>query len=129
MSQYESLNAALIDAVKALGGSKFVGYKLWPEKTVDAAQRHLLACLNEDKPERLTPDHLMMLLRLARAQGHHESLSYILDDLGYAPTIPVEPRDESAELQRQFMDSVRLQQQIVERMEKAASRMSVRAVA
>lgn len=129
MSQYESLNEALIDAVKALGGSKQVGYKLWPEKTVDAAQRHLLACLNEDKPERLTPDHLMMLLRLARAQGHHDSLAYMLDDLGYAPTLPVEPRDESAELQRQFMESVRMQAAIVERMEKAASRMNMRVAA
>jgi hypothetical protein len=129
MSQYESLNEALIDAVKALGGSKQVGYKLWPEKTVDAAQRHLLACLNEDKPERLTPDHLMMLLRLARAQGHHASLAYILDDLGYAPTMPVEPRDESAELQRQFMESVRMQALIVDRMEKAASRMNMRVAA
>lgn len=129
MSHFESLNDALIDAVKALGGSKQVGYILWPEKSVDAAQRHLLACLNEDKPERLTPDHLMMLLRLARGKGHHGALSYILQDLGYAPTQPVEPRDENAELQRQFVESVRLQQQIVERMEKAASRINMRAVA
>lgn len=129
MSNFESLNEALIDAVKVLGGSKQVGYKLWPEKTVEAAQRHLLACLNEDKPERLTPDHLMMLLRLARGAGHHESLAYILEDLGYSAPQPVEPRDESAELQRQFMDSVRLQQSIVERMEKAASRMSMRVAA
>ena len=129
MSHFESLNAALIDAVKALGGSKQVGHLLWPENTVDAAQRHLLACLNEDKLERLTPDHLMMLLRLARANSSHDALGYILQDLGYAPTQPVEPRDESAELQRQFMESVRLQQQTVERMEKAASRMSMRTTA
>jgi hypothetical protein len=129
MSNFESLNDALIDAVKALGGSKQVGYILWPEKSVDAAQRHLLACLNEDKPERLSPDHLLMLLRLARSKGHHEALSYILQDLGYAPTQPIEPRDENAELQRQFIESVRLQAQILERMDKAASRMTVRAVA
>ena len=122
----DSLNDALIDAVRALGGSKQVGPMLWPEKTPEAAQRLILACLNEDRPEHLTPEQAMMVLRLARAQGHHESLAYILDDLGYAPTIPVEPRDESAELQRQFMDSVRLQQQIVERMEKAASRLNMR---
>lgn len=129
MSNFESLNEALISAVKALGGSKQVGYKLWPEKTVDAAQRHLLACLNEDKPERLTPDHLLMLLRLSRAAGNHDALNFIVGDLGYAPTQPMEPRDESAELQRQFMESVRLQQQIVERMEKAASRMNMRVAA
>jgi len=125
----DSINDALIAAVKALGGSKQVGPILWPEKTPDAAQRLLLACLNEDRPEHLSPDHLMMVLRKARSIGHHESIGYILDDLGYASTQPIEPRDEAAELQRQFMESVRLQAQIVERMEKAASRVNVRAVA
>ena len=97
MSEFESLNQALIDVVEALGGSKQVGHRLWPEKTVEAAQRHLLACLSEDKPERLTPDHLMMLLRLARAAGHHAALAFILADLSYVPTTPIEPKDEAAE--------------------------------
>ena len=125
MGLFESLNDALIDLVKALGGSKAVGAQLWPEKSIDAAQRHLLACLNDDKPERLTPDHLMLLLRLARQHGHHATLAHMLADLGYAPTHPLQPRDESAELQRQFVESVKLQQQIVERMEKAASRITL----
>lgn len=129
MGNFESLNEALIHAVKALGGSKQVGFKLWPEKTIDSAQRHLLACLNDDKPERLSPDHLMMLLRLARASGHHEPLAYILQDLGYAQTHPIEPRDEDAELRREYIEAVRLQAQIVDRMEKASARSSVRAVA
>lgn len=125
----DSFNDALIDAVKALGGSKQVGPTLWPEKTPDAAQRLLLACLNEDRSERLSPDQVLMVLRMARAKGHHGAIAYMLNDLGYAPTQPVEPRDESAELQRQFMESVRVQAAIVDRMEKAAARMNVRAVA
>lgn len=125
----DSINDALIVAVKALGGSKQVGPTLWPEKTPDAAQRLLLACLNEDRPEHLSPDHVLMLLRLARNAGHHESIGYILADLGYSATQPVEPRDEAAELQRQFMESVRLQAEIVARMEKAASRINMKAVA
>ncbi len=125
----DSLNDALIDAVKALGGSKQVGPLLWPEKTPDGAQRLLLACLNEDRSERLSPDQVLMVLRMARAKGHHSAIAYILNDLGYSPTQPVEPRDESAELQRQFMESVRMQAVIVERMERAASRMNLRAAA
>ena len=44
-----SLTLALVEAVKALGGSKVVGCKLWPEKAPDAAQRLLLDCLNDDR--------------------------------------------------------------------------------
>ena len=66
-SEFESINEALIACVKACGGSKQVGNKLWPEKTIDAAQRHLLACLNEDKPERLSPEQLVLLMRMGHA--------------------------------------------------------------
>lgn len=118
MSQFETLNEALIDAVKALGGSKQVGHQLWPEKTVDAAQRHLLACLNEDKPERLSPDHLLMLLRLARAKGHHGAMDCLCAQLSYAPPQPIEPRDEIAELQRQFIETQARMADMLGRMER-----------
>lgn len=39
MAEFESVNDALIGAVKALGGSKQVGPLLWPEKAPDAAER------------------------------------------------------------------------------------------
>ncbi len=129
MGDNESLNQALIECVKAAGGSKVVGARLWPEKTIDAAQRHLLACLNDDKPERLTPDHMLMVLRLAREKGHHGGVQYILADLGYAPTSPIEPRDEAAELMRQYIEACAEQKRTAERMEKAAARLGMRVVA
>lgn len=107
MHSYESMNDALIACVKACGGSKMVGAQLWPEKTIDAAQRHLLACLNEDKAERLTPEHLLMLLRLARASGCHDGIDHIAESLGYAKPTPIDPKDEQAELQRQFIEAQR----------------------
>ncbi len=118
MGEHESLNAALIECVKAAGGSKVVGHKLWPEKTVDAAQRHLLACMNEDKQERLSPEHLLMVLRLARERGHHGGVAYILSDLGYAPTTPIEPKDEAAELTRQASELLEGLQRVTTRLEK-----------
>jgi len=127
MGEHESLNEALIECVKAAGGSKTVGHKLWPEKAVDAAQRHLLACLNEDKPERLTPDHLLMLLRLARDKGHHGGLAYMAAQLGYAAPQPLEPRDEAAELMRQYIEAVAEQKRTADRMERAAARMGAKA--
>ena len=87
----DSINDALIACVKALGGSKQVGPMLWPEKPPEAAQRLLLDCLNEDRPAHLSPDHVVLILRKARQAGHHDALGYLLADLGYAPTTPVEP--------------------------------------
>lgn len=129
MNDFESLNGALIECVKVAGGSKIVGHKLWPEKAVDAAQRHLLACLNEDKPERLSPEHLLMLMRLAREKGSLVGIDFMLGELSCAPAQPIEPKDEMAELQRAYIESVSAQAKLVERIERAAGRMSIRAVA
>jgi hypothetical protein len=101
----EGLNQALIDCVKAAGGSAIVGKKLFPEKSPEAAQRALLDCLNEERPAKLSPDQVVLVLRLARAKGYHGGIAHILADLGYSPTTPIEPKDEVAELQRQFIEA------------------------
>lgn len=119
MNEYESLNHALIDAVKALGGSKVVAAKMWPEKDALAAQRHLLACLNEDKPERLSPDHLMLLLRMARDIGHHAAFSYMSGLLSYAEPQPINPRDELIELLRMYEQDKKRSAVRDERIERA----------
>src|SRR4051812_7265690 len=97
----ESFNDALIACVKACGGSSQVGRKLWPEKTPEAAQRALLDCLNEDRPARLAPDQVLLVMSLARAKGCHTGMTYIAEHLGYAEPVPIEPKDELADLLRQ----------------------------
>lgn len=99
----ECLNDALIACVKALGGSKQVGPLLWPEKMADAAQRALLDCLNPERPNHLTPEQMALLLRRARQTGYHDAASWLMADLGYSEPIPMVPKDEQAELQRQFI--------------------------
>ena len=112
----ESLNQALVECVKAAGGSANVGPKLWPEKTREAAQRALLDCLNEDRAAKLSPEQVLLVLRLARQKGHHGGIAYVLTDLGYAPTTPIEPRDEAAELQRQLAELLSTAERITERI-------------
>src|SRR4051812_6681689 len=105
MDDFDTINSALIECVKCCGGSKAVGSKLWPEKTVEAAQRHLLACLNEDKPERLSPDQLLLLMRMGRERGCHDVMAFMADTLGYAKPVPIDPRDELTDLLRQSLES------------------------
>lgn len=130
MGEEDSINEVLIEAVKALGGSKKVGVKLWPEKTIEAAQRHLLNCLNEDKPERLTPDHLMLLLRMARDMGHHGAFTHMCALLGYAEPQPINPKDELTELLREYLEAKKQEAGKTERIERAiASMQHLKAVA
>jgi hypothetical protein len=117
MGENETLNDALIECVKACGGSKQVAHKLWPEKTIESAQRHLLNCLNEDKAERLAPDQVLFVLKMAREKGCHEGMNFIAATLGYTIPHPVDPKDEAAELQRQYIEAARGLAKMAERIE------------
>lgn len=115
---YESFNDALDAAVKACGGAKVVACKLWPDKSPDAAHRLLLACLNESRDEKLGPDQLLFVLKLARERGFHGAINFLTRDAGYADPMPIEPEDERARLQREFIEAQRAMQKLAERMER-----------
>lgn len=113
----ESINEALREAVKALGGAKKVGEKLKPEKLADEAGRWLSDCLNPDRREKLDPEQVMWILREARKVGCHTAMHFICDDTGYAKATPIEPEDEKARLQREFIEATKQQTRNVERLE------------
>jgi len=115
-AEFDGINEALVGAVKALGGSKAVGAQLWPDLAPDQAQRKLLDCLNPERPAHLTPEQTVLVLRLARRKGYHAAVGWLLDELGYAPTTPVEPVDQVAELQRQFIEAAGVLAQLGERI-------------
>lgn len=114
----ETLLDAVRDAVRASGGTKVVGAKLWPEKSPEAAARTLADCLNEHRPERLTPDQLMLVARLGRDRGCHVVMEYLSAQLGYSTPVPIEPADEVAELQRQYIESTKSLLKMAERIER-----------
>lgn len=114
---HESITEALRATVAHLGGAKVVAGQLWPEKSPDEANRHLLDCLNPDRPARLDPERLMLLLKLARSKGCHTAMAWIATEVGYTAH-PVEPEDEDAELQRQFNAAAEHLEGLVKRMER-----------
>lgn len=126
---FETLNDCLIECVKAAGGSKAVGNRIWPEKTMESAQRHLLNCLNEGKAERLTPDQVLLLAKLAREKGCHAYAHHVAQTLSYAEPTPIEPRDEADELRRQFIESTRTLAAMAQRIESLEQRPALRAAA
>lgn len=117
----ETVEGALIECVKALGGSKQVGPMLWPEKDpVDSASL-LRACLNHNRAERLTPDQVVLLARLARKRGCHAYMRWLANNLSYAEPAPVEPRDEADDLRRQVLEMGRTLQATLARLDRIQS--------
>jgi hypothetical protein len=116
---HESLNEALHDCIRALGGAKAVGHAMRPEKTVDDARRWVLDCLNPDRAEKFAPDQVLWILREARKAGCHAAITFIARECGYADPQPIEPEDERAALQRQFVEQSKAMQRLAQRMERA----------
>lgn len=115
---HESITDALREVVQALGGIKKVGAAMRPEKTVDEAARWLADCLNADRREKLCPEQVLWLLREGRKTGCHAAMSYLAGEAGYAAPITIEPEDELAALQRQFIESTRSMTQMMARIER-----------
>lgn len=102
---FESVNDALTSAVTALGGYKKVGPALRPELPIDQASGWLRDCLNAGRREKLAPEQVMLVLRMARAAGYHAAMNYVAFDTGYKAA-PVDPKTQEAELQARFVDAV-----------------------
>lgn len=113
----ENINDALIECVKAAGGSKAVAPILWPEKDPIAAQRQLLDCLNEDRPQQLNPGQVLLVMRLARERGCHAGMEFFASSLSYAAPQPVEPDDQVADLQRKFIEATEQLSKMAERIQ------------
>src|SRR5258708_37889344 len=96
-------NDALDGVVHALGGYKKVGTLLRPEWQArpEAASQWLRDCLNAEKRERLDPDQVLMLLRLAREAGYHAAEFWLAARIGYQRREAPHPRRERAQLQPQ----------------------------
>jgi hypothetical protein len=121
-------NKVLERVVVALGGTKQIAPRLWPDKTIDDARRLLCDCLNDERPAKLDLSQVLFILRLAKDHGVHEGMHFVADSVGYSRPTPVEPEDERATLQREYIEAARQMAKVAQRME-ALMAPTVRAVA
>lgn len=115
----ETFHEALIECIKAAGGTKVIAAQLWPAKAarnLDDARRYLTACLDPERAEKLSLDELLMVLRAAREKGCHVGLEFLAAELGYAPPQPIQPQDEADHLRRQFIQSTHALARLVDRI-------------
>lgn len=119
---HETFQDALKDCVRALGGAKTVGHAMRPEKTIDEARKWLLNALDDGRAEKLSPDQVIWILREARKVGCHSGTAYVLRECGYADPQPLEPQDERAALQREFVQHSKALQALAARIERSGFR-------
>lgn len=120
---FSDWNDAITGIVHALGGFKKVGVRLRPEYEAkpDQAAQWLRDCLNPDKRERLNPDQVFMLMRLARELGYHAAKHWMDAELGYEQGRPLDPVDEVVRLQVRGAELARELRGIVDRMERLST--------
>ena len=87
-----------------------------PAKSEEAAVTWIKDCLNAERREKFDVDDVLWLMREGRKIGCHSALHFCCEDAGYEPAKPLEPRDEAAELQRAFIESVKAQERIGDRL-------------
>lgn len=119
---HDTISDALREAVQALGGFKKVGAMLWPDQSAEHAATKLRDCLNHDRRERLTPDQVVYLMRLARQADCHVIAKYLMQEAGYAPPVPLDPEDQLARLQREFVDAAAAMQKMAASIADAQAR-------
>lgn len=119
---YETYEDAIRDTITGLGGMKVVGNMLWPALPVEDAGRRLAHCLNSEKREKLSPGELQLIRRAARKAGIHILAFYECRDAGYAEPTPVNPADEAAQLQKDFIAAVERLKEIQDQLAAAGRR-------
>lgn len=104
---HETLTDALRDVVQAAGGNKKVGAQMYPEMPADLAAQRIRDCLNPERREIFNPEQVLFLLRMGRQCGCHAAINHISHEAGYSAPQPVEPEDEVARLQREFVEATK----------------------
>jgi hypothetical protein len=113
----EDYHEAIRATVQALGGFKRVGADMKPDLAVDAAGRWLADCCNAEKREKLSPTELAYIRRCARQANVHILAAFEMRDAGYGDPLPIEPEDERAALQREFVQSTKSLERMLARLQ------------
>lgn len=120
MQQESLFHERIEDAIAAVAdgiGRKRLACELWPDKAERDAHNLFDACLNPERRERFSPSQLMFVAKKGRAAGLHAIVQYMARELGYTDPQPIEPEDERAKLQREFIASTRTLARMAERIE------------
>ncbi len=101
----ESFSEALKAVVFACGGPKRVASTLWPSKKPERAALDLNHCLDDGRAEKLSLEEIVLLIQMGRERGVHTPMDFLCSAANYQEPQPVDPEDERARLQREFIEA------------------------
>ena len=126
---HETVNDAIREAIHFVGGNKKVGALLYPEMPVDQAAGRVRDCLNPDRRELFSPEQVLMIARLAKTAGNNSIMEFMASELGYLKPVAVDPDDEIARLQREFVDATKSLHHMASRIEAISATAAIRRAA
>ena len=115
---HEGPEDALSADVAALGGAHRVGTKLRPELTGKGAQGWLLNCLNPEHDQNLKQSQIELIVQWARAAGSTNYAEYWPTTNNMSKPVKIEPEDEKAKLQREYIEAVKAFTALQSKLEK-----------
>jgi hypothetical protein len=121
---HDSIFDAMGADVAACGGMKKVAGMLWPSIEPSIAAARLRSGLNPEHAQKLSPDEVLQIKRIAKQHNSHAAIDYEAQQLGYQLTW-VDPVDELEQIERENNEMLRA---ILKRTERAEQLRSVQLV-
>lgn len=119
MNQRALFHDTIYDAIgadiAAAGGFKAVAGKLWPAESPTSAAAKLRNAINPEQQQKLCPEEVMQIKRLAHDVGSHATVTYEAHQMGYLVQW-IEPEDE---LQRIECENNELLKALTKRLDRA----------
>lgn len=119
MTEHASIEDALNQATKCLGGHKKVGVRLRPEleKDPEGAGQWWRNCVNPEHSQKPSIEQVLCVMRWAQQAGCHVIMNTFAGHCGYAMPEPITPANEAAELRRKVLSALSLVTEAMQRIE------------
>lgn len=118
---HETIFDALGADILAAGGYKAVAGKLWPAENPTSAANKLRNAVNPEQAQKLCPQEVLQIKRLAREVGSFATINYEAQQLGYSVTW-IDPDDELERLERENNELLKELLRRQERLEQLRTR-------
>lgn len=113
---HDTIYDAIGADIAAAGGYKVVAGKLWPSENPTTAATKLRNAVNPDQAQKLCPEEVMQIKRLAYDASSTATIQYEARQLGYEVTW-IEPEDEVERIERENNELLKAILQRQERQE------------